>query len=62
MSRQHIDIMLCDIEMPGESGLRLVEYAKSRDERIRCIFLTAYSDFSYAQEAVRQNRKNVDGL
>lgn len=53
MSRQHIDIMLCDIEMPGESGLRLVEYAKSRDERIRCIFLTAYSDFSYAQEAVR---------
>lgn len=53
MEKQHIDIILCDIEMPGESGLKLAEYAKGRDERIRCIFLTAYSDFSYAQEAVR---------
>ena len=25
---EHIDIMLCDIEMPGESGLELLQWVK----------------------------------
>lgn len=48
-----INIVLCDIEMPQENGLEFIEYVKGFDESIRCIFLTAYSKFSYAQEAMR---------
>ena len=48
-----IDIMLCDIELPGESGLDLLEWVHSQNMDIECIFLTNYMDFSYARRAVR---------
>lgn len=47
------EVMLCDIEMPVESGLDLLKWMRDREMRTRCIFLTAYAKFQYAQEAVR---------
>lgn len=49
---QKIELLLCDIEMPLGSGLDLYEWVLEHDYKIKCIFLTAHSDFSYAQKAV----------
>lgn len=48
-----IDIMLCDIEMPGGNGLDLFAWAKEYDREMECIFLTAHADFDFAKEAIR---------
>ena len=45
--------MLCDIEMPMESGLDLLDWLRQRGMTTRCIFLTAHAEFRYAQEALR---------
>lgn len=51
---QHrIDIMLCDIEMPGENGLNLFAWVNEQGFDTACIFLTAHADFGYAQTALR---------
>lgn len=51
--REHVDVMLCDIEMPGGDGLSLYAWVKEYDSSIECIFLTAHADFSFAKEALR---------
>jgi len=48
-----IDIMLCDIEMPRESGLELLGWLRSWNQSVECIFLTAHADFGYAKEALQ---------
>ncbi len=49
---QKIDVMLCDIEMPVEDGLSLVRWMRERDMQTKCIFLTAHTEFTYAQKSV----------
>ena len=53
ISREKVDILLCDIEMPVENGISLFRWVKLKNYSIECIFLTAHADFSYAQEAIR---------
>lgn len=53
MVNMDIDILLTDIEMPGESGLELFRWTRERYPDIIGIFLTSHADFSYAQEAIR---------
>lgn len=48
-----VDILLCDIEMPFESGLSLYRWIKQEGFEISCIFLTSHAEFQYAQEAVK---------
>ncbi len=48
-----IDIMLTDIEMPGENGLELVRWVKEKNYDICSIFLTSHADFAYIQTALR---------
>lgn len=50
-----IDIILCDIEMPGENGLSLIHWINSQGYDIDCVLLTCHADFSYAREAVSLN-------
>ncbi len=49
---QKIDVMLCDIEMPVEDGLSLVRWMREQDMQTKCIFLTAHTEFTYAQKSV----------
>lgn len=48
----HIDIILCDIEMPVENGLQLFSWVREQGYETECIFLTAHADFIYAKEAI----------
>lgn len=48
-----IDIILCDIEMPGENGLELLSWIRSAQLPVECLFLTSYANFCYAKEALK---------
>lgn len=48
-----VDILLCDIEMPIENGLSLVNWVNRKELDTRCILLTAHAKFSYAQQSVK---------
>lgn len=53
-----IDIMLCDIEMPGENGIALLRWVRENKKEIECIFLTCHASFQYAQEAITLGCQN----
>jgi two-component system response regulator YesN len=48
-----IDIIICDIEMPKETGLQLVEWVREYHPHIEAIFLTGHALFTYAQTAIQ---------
>lgn len=50
-----VDILICDIRMPGKDGLELCRMIQENNWKIKIVLLTAYSDFQYAQQAVRFN-------
>ena len=52
--REHpVEIMLSDIEMPGENGLSLNRWTQENYPDILRILLTSHAEFSYAQESIR---------
>ena len=51
--KYNIDIMLCDIEMPIENGIQLLQWVRKKNIDLECIFLTAHAEFKYAKEAIR---------
>ncbi|WP_127531260.1 response regulator transcription factor [Paenibacillus kobensis] len=50
---ESIDLVLSDIMMPGMSGLELMKAAKPQHPHVRWVFISAKSEFSFAQEALR---------
>lgn len=48
-----IDLLVSDIEMPGESGLELLSWVNANFPGTKCIMLTAHASFDYAQDALR---------
>ncbi len=53
LKEQRIDIMLCDIEMPIENGIKLLQWVRQENIDLECIFLTAHAEFEYAKEAIK---------
>lgn len=51
--QEHIDILLCDIEMPQGSGLELLEWVRRHYPGTEAIFLTCHADFQYAKQAIQ---------
>jgi Response regulator containing CheY-like receiver domain and AraC-type DNA-binding domain len=47
------DIIISDIKMPGLNGIALSKFVYENYSEIKVILLTGYSDFSYAQAAVK---------
>jgi YesN/AraC family two-component response regulator len=54
-SNTYVDILVSDIEMPGESGLQLIEYVNEHSPNTECIILTCHDEFDYARRAVGLN-------
>ncbi|MDO4275031.1 MAG: response regulator [Eubacteriales bacterium] len=52
LADEEIDIMLADIEMPGENGIELQKWVAEEYPSVACIFLTSHADFTYAQKAI----------
>ena len=48
-----IDIMLCDIEAPGGTGIDLLRWVREKSLNTENIFLTNHAEFSYAKEAIQ---------
>ena len=44
---------MCDIEMPQTNGLALLSWIRANYPQTGCVFVTNYSVFQYAQEAIR---------
>lgn len=53
MEEQRIHIVLTDILMPGMNGLEFMRISKRRYPYVKWVVISAHSEFSYAQEAVR---------
>ena len=56
--REHsVQILLCDVEMPGESGLDLIEwvmeYARFSGEPLICIMLTCHPEYNFLRKAMQ---------
>lgn len=47
------DIILTDIRMPGLDGLELIRLLKEQNLSAEVIFISAYTNFEYAQKAIR---------
>lgn len=52
------DVVIVDINMPSMNGLTLIKKARENGCTSCFIILTAYKDFSFAQEAIRLNVKD----
>lgn len=50
--KETIDLILCDIEMPDESGLDLIEWVNENSPQTECIILSCHDEFDFARQAV----------
>lgn len=48
-----VDLIICDIEMPKETGLDLLQWVREQHYSAEFILLTCHTDFSYAQQALK---------
>ena len=52
LERNSIDLIICDINMPEENGLELLEWAKENYPELEAVFLTCHTDFNYVRKAL----------
>ncbi|MBP5265260.1 MAG: response regulator [Lachnospiraceae bacterium] len=52
--RIHPDLVVCDIRMPDMDGIEMLRVLREEDKNdVPIVFLTAFSDFKYTQQAIR---------
>ena len=52
MQKHSVDVLLCDIIMPVLSGLELAKRLYSEKSAVRIVFMSAFTDFQYAKQAM----------
>lgn len=52
--REHdVELMLVDVRLPVMDGLELIRQVRQMNRKIEFVVISGYSDFTYAQQAVR---------
>lgn len=52
MREEHPEIVMCDIEMPGQSGIEFLKWIRDQNYSAEFIFLTCHNNFDFATEAI----------
>lgn len=58
IKREHPDIVICDIKMPGMNGLELVELMAKEQPSVKFIILSGFNEFNYAKQAMEYGVKH----
>ena len=53
LMEEPVDIIVSDIEMPGESGLDLLKWYRTQQMEGKFLLLTCHESFSYARQAIK---------
>lgn len=53
-SPKEIEAIVCDLKMPGESGLEVLRYVNKKELHIPLIFLTGHATLQTCQQALRE--------
>lgn len=51
--KEHPDLIVSDIRMPRMDGIDMIRTLREENLDVKVVFLTAYNDFKYAQQAIR---------
>lgn len=51
---ENIEAIVCDLKMPGKSGVEVLRYVNRKKRNIPVIFLTGYGTFETCQDAVKE--------
>lgn len=46
------DVLITDIQMPNMNGIELLEQVHVKHPHVKCIILSGYAEFAYAQKAI----------
>lgn len=58
LKEHRVDVILCDIMMPIMTGLELAKELYESESPIKMVFLSGYTDFQYAKQAMTYSVKN----
>ena len=47
-----VDIVICDIRMPGATGMEIAEYVSKNKPDTSVIIISGYKEFEYAKNAI----------
>ena len=61
VSSQPVDLVLCDVKMPGINGLELVRQIHEIEPDLPCIVITGYSSAENSVEALADTNRLVRG-
>ena len=53
LEAEPVDLILCDIEMPDESGLELIAWVNEHRPDTECIIFSCHDEFDFARQAVQ---------
>lgn len=53
IKKNHVDIVMTDIRMPGMDGLELIEETRKKSKHTEFILLTGHDEFEYAQKGLK---------
>lgn len=52
------DVLFIDVEMPGMSGLEMLQQLREKHPHLPVVIVSAYSEFKYVQKSIRLNVKD----